>query len=226
MSTVPAGKWKPVHCQPRFKLLAVASVGAIVRGLSRCRYSNSSISARKTYGTEKFHVMIVNSGTDGRVASDIGDQYAGLVAAGFSAFVGIRDAYPIQRTMVPKLRAGLSASVPAAPVIPLFILGIMEVEAWFMAEYRHFGKIANVLTPPNIRANFGIDVISDDLQLRNKPADDLHRIYGSVGFAYRKTLADINRTVSSLSMEAIYLETRTRFPDLNRLVTELDSFFS
>ncbi len=105
-------------------------------------------------------------------------------------------------------------------------LGVMEIEAWFLAEFSHFERVHADLTPGRILKDTGIDVVKGDIQLRYHPADDLHKIYSSVGLGYRKTAAQIKRTVDALSMDALYLDVRSRFPDLNRLLSELDFFFT
>src|SRR5438105_1002908 len=43
---------------------------------------------------QEFHIQIVQSGSDERVASDIADSYAGLMREGFTTIIGMRDVYP------------------------------------------------------------------------------------------------------------------------------------
>jgi hypothetical protein len=62
----------------------------------------------------------------------------------------------------------------------------MEIEAWFLAEFSHFPRLDSDLTLETIRSNFGFDPSVDDMQLRNHPSQDIHRIYSLVGLEYKK----------------------------------------
>ena len=76
------------------------------------------------------------------------------------------------------------------PINPIFVLGVMETEAWFLAEHTHFRKLNSNLTSERIKAEFGFDPSVDDMQLRSCPSDDLHSIYQLEGF---RTEKDKNR---------------------------------
>lgn len=175
---------------------------------------------------QTFYIQIVDVGTDNRVASDIRDNYGGLVSSGFEAIIGVRDVYPISRTNLTTLRRGLNYRLRTKPTAVVFVLGVMETEAWFLAEHTHFSKIHPNLTISRIRASFNFDPSSDDMQLRDCPHEDLHSIYALEGLAYRKNRSQIQRTVSVLDYERIYLDLVTMFPDIQTLIGSLDAFFS
>jgi hypothetical protein len=67
--------------------------------------------------------------------------------------------------------------------------------------------------------------VSDDMQLRPNPAADLHSAYQLVGFGYRKTRAQIERTISVIDYPHLYLGMQGRLPDLDALNAALDRFF-
>jgi hypothetical protein len=174
----------------------------------------------------EFYVQLMESRNDERVASDVRDRYESLVAAGFSAIVGIRDVYPdYTAAEIPLLRRALRFRIKTVPVDPVFVLGVMEVEAWFLSEHNHFPKIHANITCPRIAATFGFDPSSDDMQARACPRDDLHNIYQLEGFAYRKTGNQIQRTVDYLDYEYIYYEMIDDFEDLKVLIETLERFF-
>lgn len=142
---------------------------------------------------QQFYAQIVDCGTDTRVKSDVVDNYAGLVASGFETILVIRDVYP---SFTPKdisnLRGGLQFGVKSKPVTVQFILGIMEIETWFISEYTHFQKLDTRLTPEFIKNRMGFDPSVDDIQLRPHPAEDLDNIYRLVGLSYKKTKVEFN----------------------------------
>jgi hypothetical protein len=72
----------------------------------------------------------------------------------------------------------------------------------------------------------GFDPSVDDVELRLHPSADLHQIYQLVGFAYHKTKAHVQRTVSVLDYAHLYCELPGRVPGLSMLVRALEQFFS
>ncbi len=106
------------------------------------------------------------------IKSDIIERYNGLIASGYQAIIGIRDVYPIPRNSIQRLRDGLAFLLPTRPFPPLFVLGIMEIETWFLAEHTHFLHIHPDLTINRIQQNFGFNPSIDDLQIRDRPSKD------------------------------------------------------
>jgi hypothetical protein len=174
---------------------------------------------------KEYYVQIVNSGTDNRVASDVRDSYKNLIQNGYSTIIGIRDLYPIQKTDLNRLRLGLQYKLQTKPVSVIFALGIMEIEAWFLAEHTHFSRIHQGLTCDRIASHMGFDPSNDDMQTRPHPAEDLHNIYSLEGFAYQKKRTQVQRTVDVLDYAEIYLPMRSKFPDISILMQEIDLFF-
>ena len=128
----------------------------------------------------RHYVQIVDCTSDGNVKSYIGERYEGLSQQKFWAAIGLRDVYPTAiYSQVESFRKSLAYGVKTSPVRVEFILGIMEVESWFLAEDKHFFKIDPRLSRENIAAHIGYDPVAYDVQLRLNPAADLHKIYHS-----------------------------------------------
>lgn len=178
-------------------------------------------------GSDKnFYIQIINSGTDNRISSDIRDNYEALMKAGFSVIIGIRDVFPLLIADLPKLRTGLRFGLRTKPISVDFVLGVMEIEAWFLAEHTHFSQIHPKLSASRIAAVHGFDPSVDDMQLRTHPALDLHNAYSLEGLAYKKTGSQILRIVEALDYAAIYLEHKAKFPDFAVFMRVIDQFFS
>ena len=175
---------------------------------------------------QKFFVMIVDCGQDERVKSDIVERYDGLEKNGYQAIIGIRDVYPENRDDIPKLRRGLAYRVRTDPIQVLFVLAVMEIEAWFIAEHTHFARVSDELTPERIQAGVGFDPSTDDIELRDHPAADLHHIYQLVGLAYRKSKQHAERTVDILDYARVYLELGQQIGDLKALIESVDRFLT
>jgi len=183
----------------------------------------STLEASGTSASSNFLVLIVNCGADNTVASDIRESYEGLALNGYATIIGIRDVYPISLAEIGKLRVGLNYRVKTNPIQVHFVLGVMEVEAWFIAEHTHFQKINSKLTNTHISLTVGFDPTSFDATSLPKPADTLNKIYKSVGLAYRKKTHQIERTVEALDYARIYVDLRT-ITDLSNLVDKIDGF--
>jgi hypothetical protein len=175
---------------------------------------------------KKFFIRIINSSTDSRVASDIRDNYTGLENAGFSVIIGIRDVYPLTFQELPNLRIGLCYKLRTKPISVDFVLGVMEIEAWFLAEHTHFSRMHLQLSASRIASVCGFDPSVDDMQSRIHPADDLHAAYSLENLAYQKKGRQIDRTINALDYAAIYLGHRAKFPDFDRFMRIIDQFFS
>jgi hypothetical protein len=175
----------------------------------------------------QFHVMIVDSSGDNSVKSDVRDQYDSLTREGYTAIIGIRDVFPdFARSDINALRRGLTTYIKTKPIEVKFVLGVMEIEAWFLAEDTHFSRIDPSLTPAAVFNALGFAPGQVDTQLRDHPADDLHKIYSLVGLAYRKHRNQVERTVNALDYTRIYMDWANKFPDLADLFAALDAFFT
>jgi hypothetical protein len=176
---------------------------------------------------QEYYIQIVESQNDERVGSDVRENYEGLVRASFSMIIAIRDVYPRHTfAQVPALRSAVRYRVKTKPIDPTFVLSVMEIEAWFLAEHSHFSKLHAGLTLERIKATFGFDPSADDMQTRPCPHQDLHQIYQLEGLRYEKSARHLERTVRHLDYTRVYLELVQCYPDLKTLVNALDSFFT
>lgn len=162
-----------------------------------------------------------------QVAAKIKEEYPHLVAAGYHGIVGMRDVYPsFLLADVPRLRRELGYEIKTSPVTVQFVLGIMEIEAWFLAEHTHFARISPILTHDAIVRGAGFDPSVGDMQFRPTPADDLHVIYRIAGLAYHKEREQVERTLNALDFARLVLQLAVAIPDLHGLVGTIDRFLT
>ncbi|KAF0249340.1 MAG: hypothetical protein FD167_1257 [bacterium] len=193
-----------------------------IRGGSNIPRKMITIKAGKDTG-QKYYVLLVDCGGDEQVKSRIMQEHDNLTKAGYSKLIGIRDVSPsFLHTDIPKLQANLPKYIKTKLAPVSFILSIMEIEAWFLAEISHFSKIDTAITVDAINARLGFDIEKDDIEQRTYPARDLHVCYSIAGKAYVKSQAKI--TVDVLDYEAIYIGLRTRIDYLGILISDIDSF--
>jgi hypothetical protein len=173
-----------------------------------------------------YYVLIVDSGTDNRVISDVRENYDRLISCGFSHILAIRDVYPLPRADVPNIERMTKYRICTKPVDPDVILAVMEVEAWFVAEYTHFGRVDPTLTPARVASALGLDVTNLDAESLDHPAETLDTIYQLAGKRYQKARRRIQRTVEALDYAVIYLDAWSRAPRMKGLIDSIDRFLS
>ena len=188
------------------------------------KYRRKKIHFKSVNSEKIYFAYIINCRGDSTVKSDIMDNYASLVSNGYNSIIGIRDVYPIQRVDIPKLKRGIYYGVKTTPVIPIIILSVMEVEAWFLAEHTHFQRIHKNITTSRINQEFGFDPSKDDMELRDQPSQDLHNIYTLEGMAYKKRENHALRTTNALDYASIYLELSSKMDPVRNLTAEINRF--
>jgi len=179
----------------------------------------------------RFYVLIVDSSGDATVVSDICDQYESLCSQGYSRIVGLRDVYPKPRTDLQRLEHGIQVALTyriPRPILPVeVVLAVMEIEAWFIAEHRHFAKIAPSITHDRLRRKLGFHPSSapiDKVEEIGHPSKKLDEIYQLGGKRYRKRRREIRRTVNALDFGHLYLEVPQRVTRLGALVGQVNAF--
>lgn len=176
----------------------------------------------------RFYAMILDSTSEGRVASDVRDQYDALAKAGYSAIVGIRDVRPnFSFAQIPELRRHMGYRLKTNPIRVDFILAVMEVEAWFLGESSHIARVCVGIDFDRAAAQLGFDVRTLEPETRPAPSEDLNLVYVFGGRSYEKSRAQVQETVNALDYGLLYLnsDVRARIPSFDELVVALERFF-
>ncbi len=174
--------------------------------------------------TARFYVLIVNCGGDDQVKTRIVEEHKNLHDKGYWRLLGIRDVRPkYKREEITRLETGLRSNIDDTLIPVDFILAVMEIEAWFLAESTHFPRIDPSITISAIKESLGLDVENDDLQARDEPEADLKRCYAIGGKVYDKK--DSRQTIQALDFGGLRLLLVKRFKHLDRLVSAVEDFF-
>lgn len=171
-----------------------------------------------------YYVMIFDSQNDGRVASDIRERYDGLVEKGYVGVVGLRDVHPQPRSAIAKIRTRMAYGIKTKPIKVEYVLSVMEVESWFMAEWSHFLRLDSRLSFDWISSVLGADPSVCDVEAIDRPALELDKIYSLAGIRYDKRRDVVQKTVDILDYEEIYLRLSQRLESLGVLIQAIDRF--
>ena len=198
-----------------------------ILGKSRCISQSVLISNSGSDPGNKYFIQIIDCTGDPRVKSDIRDNYESLAASGFTAIIGVRDVYPdFSYAEIAQLRSGLNYRLKTRPIQVVFVLGVMEIETWFISEHTHFGRVDPALTTARIKADLGFDPSVDDIQLRPIPHEDLDAIYRLVRRRYKKDCRHVQKVLDRLDYALLYCVVLRRLPDLNVLTESINTFLA
>ncbi len=180
-----------------------------------------------TVNNAAFFVLIYDCGSDSHVVSDIKSQHNSLSNNGYEKIIGLRDLYPKpldEKENIEKGIRGLLKPLQKTGIPISVILAIMEIEAWFLAEWHHFAKIDSRLTPEFILQEYGLDIKNSNIEARHHPAEDLKEIYQLIGKTYNKSQATSQEIIDFLDYEWLYLDLIKTVQQLKKFIEEIDSF--
>lgn len=194
-----------------------------IRGGSKTSRTMGLVKAAKLNTGQRYFVLLVDCGGDEQVKTRIREEHENLTRKGYSRIIGIRDVRPnFTHADIPRLEANLTKYVKTSFIPVQFILSIMEIESWFLAEATHYATIDPSITVEAIKARLGFDPENDDMEQRVAPADDLNNCYAIGGKTYVKHEA--KDTVDALDYALIYMELCNKFKYLKRLIASIETF--
>lgn len=195
-----------------------------IRGGSNARRS-MQLRATQPYTGQRYYVLIVDCGGDDLVKTRICEEHENFTNKGYSKIIGIRDVRPkFIHADISKLEENLPKYIKTKFIPVEFILAIMEIESWFLAETSHLPKVDPAITVEAIKENLGFDPENDDMELRPYPANDLNNCYAIGGKTYKKQ--NVEGTVDKLDFTQMYLHFGSKFRHFNRLLNTINTFFS
>lgn len=168
------------------------------------------------------YVLVVNCCTDNQVKTQIRDQYNSLSTAGYSLIVGLRDIYPFQHHEIQDIEAALPIGLPTGNLPIRMHLAVLEIEAWFLEELTHFEKIHSTITGDTL-INNGFDYRTTRAHTLPHPSETLDNIYKAGGARYQKKRRQIQKTVTALSYEELYVNARQKAPSLDSFISSLEA---
>ncbi len=195
-----------------------------IRGGSNAPRTTRTIRAAKPNTGQRYYVLLFDCGGDETVKTRILEEHENLTQSGYSRIIGIRDVRPnFTYADIPKLERGLPTYIRTSLIPVTFILSVMEIEAWFLAEATHYPKIDPTISTAAIKTQLGFDPETDDMERRTHPTDDLNRCYALGGKSYQK---GTRTTVDALDYALVYMHLTDKFSYLKQLISLIDTFLA
>jgi len=173
----------------------------------------------------EIEVLLMNCCGDGKVKSYILERRQLLINRGYSFVIGLQDLFPKPLGDWEKFEAGLNQDLDDDPRVKIVMaLQVMEAEAWFLNESKHYEKIHPRLTIPYVKAVAEFDPLSDPAETKvPHPAKLLDRIYKSVDLGYAKRESEVRRTVDALDYEELFVTVRAMSKSLSGFLSQLET---
>jgi hypothetical protein len=195
------------------------------------RGGNAKIVTKSNYDDEtiNFQFLIYDVGGDGRIASEIFERHDHLInKAGYNHIFGIRDLHPNSHDDLGAIKHSLINIFNNNEILQklTLVVAVMEIEAWFLADYNFFTKVDKSLTVKTINDNLNISIRHDDIESYDHPAKLIDRIYRIANKRYKKRESDSYTICSHIDFDDLYLNTnkRNRIPSFDSFVKKLDKF--
>jgi hypothetical protein len=206
------------------KRIAVQTVK--ITGGHNIRMSFTVMHAAQLDRNTKYYVLIYDCGGETNVKGYLMTQREQLLSRGYSCILGLRDVYPtFSRKEIPRLKKGLNFKIPQNGAFTRIYLAIMETEAWFLGEYTHLRKVSPKLTPEFIQKRLGFNPKSENMEERERPANDLKRVYKLANHDYTKKRDRLNSIVNKLDFNFFTHRLARKMSSLGDFVGQLETFF-
>ena len=183
-----------------------------------------TVDAARPQTNERFFVLLVDCGGDHQVAGRIKEEHERLNNAGYQKIIGLRDIRPqFTAADVGKLEINMRKYIKTSLIPVQFVLAMLEIEAWFLAEHTHFERVDPSLGLDVVRNALGFDPSVENVGTRAVPSADLQTVYQLAGKSYAKPATD---TIGALDFESVYVNVRPRVQELNSMLDSLDEFLT
>lgn len=185
------------------------------------------IDAKKIGTGEDYFVLIIDSGGDESVVSDIKERFEYLDRENYTMILALRDVRPkFSRDEIDKLQRGMNSAIASLIGIPIELyLSIMEIESWFLAENTHFQRIDLDLNRTRIMEEVGFFPDNQNAENRDIPSRDLNDIYNIVGKQYDKGRSVVMEVINALNFSDIVKIHSLEIENLGGVVNGLNVFF-
>ncbi|MBF0519967.1 MAG: DUF4276 family protein [Nitrospirae bacterium] len=134
-------------------------------------------------------VQIFNAGGDSAVQSRIRERAESMIKNnGYDYIIGLRDLYPKERKQKKEIIEAFEKLFKKRDFYDRIklVLAIMEIEAWFLMDYKMFCKIDSLLTHNFIKKELGYDLINDNPESYTHPTKIIDKIFHLCGKSYEK----------------------------------------
>jgi len=177
-----------------------------------CRLIGNKISVirtRKIYSGIQVYFLIYDVGNDERVASALLERAENMINnKGYNHLLALRDLYPKhiqEKNRVVNAMQREFNKYSYSNKLKL-ILAIMEIEAWFLADYNLFSRMNSQLTPEYIQEETSYDLVNDNPESYYHPSKVVDDIYKLIGQRYKKRKKQSYKITHNIDYNFLFLD--------------------
>jgi hypothetical protein len=149
----------------------------------------------------EFYILVYDVAGDGNVVSAVKERSDSMFSKGeYNWILALRDLYPNSRTDKKIILEAFNRIFSKSPHTDKlrFILAVMEIEAWFLADYALFERINSTASAETIKNRLNIDLINDDPETYDHPAERVKDIFSLFNEKYKKKEKQSHRIAVNL----------------------------
>jgi len=186
--------------------------------ITKAHYNNANIN---------LSFLIFDVTGDGNVNGAILERSESLInKSGFTHIYGLRDLFPHERDSLPLLQNAFQEVFSGFEFYNQLtqVIAIMEIEAWFIADYNHFAKMNPRLTTDLINTELKLNTITDSIEDYPHPSQIINQIWHLIGRTYRKRASDSYSICSYLDYTLFCCDEalQTRIPSFTSFLRSID----
>ncbi len=162
---------------------------------------------KRDFPKAKYYILIFDSAGDGNVIPTLRDRAENMVnKEGYHYLLAVEDLYDRPKNKKKKVEQSFVNAVSHFSFRDKlsFILAIMEIEAWFIADYNIFCRIGKIATPEFIKNKLNIDLINQNPESHRHPSEIVNKIYNLFGQQYKKTEKQSYEIVNNIDYNFLY----------------------
>ncbi|MDP2905350.1 MAG: DUF4276 family protein [Candidatus Omnitrophota bacterium] len=161
----------------------------------------------------EFYVLIYDVGGDERAVSVMLERADAMInSQGYNFLFAVRDLNPElsanKNALIDKIERLFATYAFRGKV--RFIFAIKEIEAWFLGDYNFFSRIHPSLTPEYIQSRTGYNLVNDNPEDYDKPAQIIDDILKLIGQRYKKKAKDAYRITHRIDYSFLCIDVPAR----------------
>ncbi len=189
----------------------------------------TKILTTRNYPESNYYVLIFDCSGDGNVIPALRDRAQNMInQEKYQYLIAIQDLYDRPRSRKREVITSFNELFSHTTYFDnlKFVLAIMEIESWFIADYNLFQRINPIATPEYIRNQLNIDLINTNPETHRHPSEVINRIYQLFGQTYKKREEQSYSIVSRIDYDFLYSdEVKNRVESWNYFANLFDTIF-
>ncbi len=169
--------------------------------------NRTEVLSKRNYPETNYYFLIFDCAGDGNVLPAMYDRAENMIIRNnYNFLIALQDLYNNPRNKKDVVIKNFTNKIENYTYKNKvkFVLAIMELEAWFLADPNIFSKISCKLTSEYIKNKININLSEINPESLPHPAETINKIYNLVGRSYKKTEDQAYEISTRLDFDLLY----------------------